>query len=233
MPGVEVGAHAVGPPADLVPGMRRHVVDVAGPRNPVAEMLRAGGCEAGIDGRLGGVDIEMAGARMADVAVEHAREHPVQPLHVGIGEVTQPAARLEQEQRVRVERHRVQVVRVLLGQPAHGLGVRFVLLAARLRIEVLDVAVRHRLDVRSLLRARAVHPRRRLLDRGVGMRRLERPHRAVQVRTPRPRLAPVADGALRIAFPRLAERPGRFLLGEGVHQREALVEVRLRLGVGG
>jgi hypothetical protein len=42
----------------------------------------------------------------------------------------------------------------------------------------------------------------------------------------------VADGAFRIALPRLAERPHRLRLGEGVHHLETLIEERLRLPAG-
>ena len=68
--------------------------------------------------------------------------------------------------------------------------------------------------------------------RGVGVRRLLGRHRPVQIRAPRPRLAPVADRAVRVALPRLAKRPHRLRLGERVHHLEALVEERLRLLVG-
>ena len=72
----------------------------------------------------------------------------------------------------------------------------------------------------------------RLLDRGVGVRRLVGGHRRVEVGAPCPRLAPITDGAVRIALPRFAERPDRFRFREGVHHLEALIGKRLRFLIG-
>ncbi len=147
VPRLEVGAHRVAPAADLVPGVRRHVVDVAGAGNEAAEELGARLGLAGDHGRLGGVHVEVAGAGVLDVLGEHAFEHLVQPLHVRVVDVARAAARLEQEQRVGVERHRIEVVGILLGHLAHRLGVGLVLLAcASWRSKSFDVAHRHRLD---------------------------------------------------------------------------------------
>ena len=73
--------------------------------------------------------------------------------------------------------------------------------------------------------------RQRLLDGGIGARRLVGAHRPVQVRAPGPGFAPVADGAVGVPLLRLAKRAGGVHLGERVHQLKALVEELLRLRV--
>ena len=70
-----------------------------------------------------------------------------------------------------------------------------------------------------------------LLDRGVRERRLVRSHDPVQIRSPGPGLAPVADRAHRIAHLRFAERAHGLRLREGIGQLESLVEECLRLAV--
>ena len=70
----------------------------------MAEKLGARFGAARHDRRFGGVDIQVAGARMVDVAREDALEHLVQPLDVGIVDVARAAPRLEQEERVGIER---------------------------------------------------------------------------------------------------------------------------------
>ena len=174
----------------------------------------------------------MAGAGVLDVLGQHALEHLVQALHVGIVEVARAAARLEQEEGVAVERRRVEVVGELLGHLANRLGVGLFLIHALLGIEVLHVAHLHRLDEGLLPRRGGLAQRQRLLQSGVGKRRVLGQHRAVQVRTPRPGFPPVADGARRIALPRFAERAHRVELGERVHHLEALVEELLGFVVG-
>ena len=185
-----------------------------------------------IDGRLGRMDVQMAGAGMLDVPRQHALEHAVEPLDVGIVQIARAPARLEQEQRVAVQGRGVEIVGVALGERLHRLRVGLVLVAPLRHVEVLDVAHRQRVDVVAL--AGAAVPRRReghrLPDRGVGVGRLRGPHGAVEIGAPGPGLAPVADGAVRVVDPRLAERADRVDLGEGVHQLHALVEELPGLG---
>ena len=170
---------------------------------------------------------------MLDVLGQHALEGGVEPLHVGVGQIAAAAARFHQEQRVGVERAGVEVVGVLLRQLLHGVGVGAVLVAAFGRIEVLHVAHGQGVDERAFLRrGRGAH-RHGLLRGGVSEGRLLGDHRAVQIRAPRPGFAPVADGAARVALPRLAERAHRIELGERIHHLEALVEERLGFVVGG
>ena len=89
---------------------------------------------------------------MVHVAREDAFEHLMQPVHVGIVHVARAAARLEQEQRVGVERRDLEIVGILRRHLLHRLGVGAVLLDALGRVELLDVADRHRVDERALLR---------------------------------------------------------------------------------
>ena len=157
----------------------------------------------------------------------------MQAPDVRIVEVSRAAARLQQEERVGVQRGGVQIVRIPCGDLAHRVRVRAILLHARVRVEVLDVAHRQRVDEVPL--PGAGMPRRepqRLLDGGVGPGRLVGAHRPVQIRAPRPSFAPVADRTVRIVLLRLPEGAGGILLGERVHQLEALIEVLPGLGAG-
>ena len=142
------------------------------------------------------------------------------------------AARLEEEERVRVERGDLEIVGILRRDLLHGVGVRAILLDALRRVELLDVADRDGVDERAFLRRGARRERARLLGRRIRVRRIFAGHRLVQVRAPRPRFAPIADRAFGVALPRFAKRPHRLGLGKRVHHLKALVEVRLRLLVG-
>ena len=84
----------------------------------------------------------MAGARMVDVAGEDALEHLVQPNDVGIVHVAPAAARLEEEERVRVEGGDLEIVGILLRNLLHRVGVRAILIDALRRVELLHVANR-------------------------------------------------------------------------------------------
>src|SRR5262249_19057024 len=100
------------------------------------------------------------------------------------------------------------------------------------RFEMLDITDGHCLDVRTFFRGGMVFGERgRGLDRTEGARCVGRGHAAVDVRPPGPRLAPVTDGAFGIAALRLAEGPARLGPREGIHQLNALVEVRARVRV--
>ena len=232
MPRLDVRAHRIAPAADLVPRVRRHVVDMARARDRPAEELGARFGPLRHDGRFRRVDVEMAGARVMDVFGEDLLEHAVEALHGRAVHVARAAARLEQEQRVGIQRRRLQIVRKPLRDLLHRRGVRLVLLDPLLGIELLHVAHRDRLDQGALLLVGVRLERDGLLGRRIRVRRLLRGHRGIQVRPPRPRFAPVADGAIGIALPGLAERPHRLGLGERIHHLEALVEERLGLLAG-
>ena len=230
-PGVR--AHPVGPAAHLVPGVRRHVVDVARAWYRQPEMLGAGLGLVGSGRRLRRVDVEVTRARVRDVDCQDLLELLVQTLRVRIVDVAIPATRLEQEQRIGVEGRDVEILRIGLVDPLHGVPVGLVLLLAHRRVVVLDVADRHCVDERLLLGCRVVVLETDcLLHSGPGMRRLVRPHRTVEIRPPGPRLPPVADRAVGVALPGLPERAGRVHLGERVHHLEPLVEILLHLGLG-
>ena len=90
------------------------------------------------------------------------------------------------------------------------------------------VAVIHRLDEGPFTVGRVVACQIfGSLDRGVRSRGVGGGHRAVQVRTPSPRLAEVAHGTIRIVLPRLTEGARGVTGREGVQELQPLVEVQL------
>ena len=70
MPRFGIGLDGIAPAADFIPGMRRHVVDVAGAGNGLAEILRARLGQVGLHRGLGGVHIQMAGAGMLGIDLQ-------------------------------------------------------------------------------------------------------------------------------------------------------------------
>ena len=232
MPGVETCPHSVTPSADLRPDVRRHVVDVAGAGNRAAEEFGARGGAPRLARRFGDVDVQMARAGMTDVGLQRPLQHADDPLDIRARDVPRACARLEEKQRLGVERCHVEVVRKRIDDRLHGVGVGAVLIRASGRIEALDVTNRHRPNQRTLDR-RAVRggERCRLLNRGVGERGLLGGHGPIQIRPPCPGFTPVADRALRI--PDLASRKDRTASGlaKAYSQLEPLVEVRLRFAV--
>jgi hypothetical protein len=83
---------------------------------------------------------------MQRILRKHAFKHAVQAFDVWRVHVTRAAARLENEERVGVERTGVQIVGIRLVHLAHRFGVGLVLFHARLHVEVLDVTNGKRVD---------------------------------------------------------------------------------------
>ena len=232
MPRREIGAHRIAPAAHFVPGMRWHVVDVTGAGDRLAQELGARFGAARHGRGLGGVHVEVTGAWMADVPRQDALQHLMQPMDVRIVYIARAAPRLEQKEGVGIQRGDLEVLGILRGHLLHGVSVGAILLDAPGRVERLEIAHRDRVDQRTLRGRGATLQRQRFLCRCIRVRRLVGIHGRVEVRPPRPRFAPVTDRAPGIALPGFAERSHRLPLREGVHHLEALVEVRLRLGVG-
>ncbi len=159
VPGLEIGADGIAPPADLVPGVGRHVVDVARARDRPSEKLGARFSAARHSRRLCCVHVEMAGAGMVDISRQDALEHLVQSLDVRIVDVARAAPGLEDEERVRIQRRDLEVVWKPRHDLLHGVAVGAILFDPLRGVELLDVANRHRLDHRAFLRRRAVPQR--------------------------------------------------------------------------
>ncbi len=229
VPRFEVGPHRIAPAADPVPRVRGHVIDMARAGHRRAEKLGACGGTFGDGGGFGGVDVQVTRARVMDVARQDALEHLVKAADVWAVHVACAAPWFEQEECVGIERRDVEVIRIPCRNLLHRIAIRAILFAAFRGIELLDVAHGDRVDERTLLLAGLVFQCHRLARGGVRVRRLLVAHRRVQVRSPRPRFSPVADRAVGITLPRLAERTDGLGLGERVHHLEALVEVRLGL----
>ncbi len=83
---------------------------------------------------------------MVDVFRENPLEHTMETLNARALEITCPAPRLEQKERIRVQRRGVQIVWIRVGDATHGLRVGFVLIDALLGIEFLDIPHGHRVD---------------------------------------------------------------------------------------
>ena len=180
--------------------------------------------------RFGGVNVEVAGARMADVARQHAFEHGVNPLHFRILEIAVAVPGLEQKQRLGVQRRRIQIVRIPLGQSPRRIGPGPILYTAGLEIVIGHIADRKRIDIGLLARAGLAAQLASPADCRIRIRRVGRPHVNVQIRTPGPCFAPKTDGALGVGFLRFAERAHGFVLGESVHELKALIKEGLRAG---
>ena len=233
---MRVGDHRVMPAPDPVVGVRGHVLDVARARDRRAEMVRARLRLAGAGGGFGGVNVEVAGARVGDVQREGLLEHPVDLLHLGVLDVPVAAPGLEQHERLAEEGADLDVAGMRLPHLLHRRRVGLVQLQALIVALVLGrVADDHRvdegpLDVGPGLRRQFL----RLVDGGVGGGGVLGEHRAVQIAAQRPCLAEVAHGALGIVALRFLEGAVGVRGREGVHELHALREVRLRcFGVGG
>ena len=182
MPGSSIRFHAIGPTPDLIPRVRRHVVDVTGSRNRTPEMFRARLGLVRPCGGLSRVNIEMARAGVLDVSREDAFERRVQSLYSWVVDVPRAPSRLEQEQGVSIHGGGIEIIRECLDEQPHRFRVGLVLIPALVDLEVLHVADRERIDIRPLARV-GVHfgQSHRLPDRRVGMRGFRWSHRSVQV----------------------------------------------------
>ena len=151
MPRFNVRPHGIAPSSHLVPRMRRHVVDMAGAWNRFAEKLGAGFGALRHDRRFSGVHVEMASARVVDVFCQHLFEDVVQVFYRWVVDVARAPPRLEQKQRIGIQRGGLEIVRVSRSDLRHRLRVGLVLLHAFGWIEFLDVTDRHRIDEGALL----------------------------------------------------------------------------------
>ena len=170
----------------------------------------------------------MAGAGVVYLAVEHRQQHVVQVDSIGIFQRAIAAPFFEQEQGVAVERDDIEVVGMFRGQFGHLIPVEFVLYAAGFRVVVLDVADLNRPDHVGFLRTGVVDLLQRLARRRQRPRRFGGGHGAVEIRTPGPGFAPIADRAIGVRLPGGVEGTHGFHLGEAVHELESLVEIALR-----
>ena len=129
MPRFEVCAHRVAPPAHLVPGVRRHVVDVARARDRRGRGTAAQSSRLPRHHRrLRRVHVEVAGAGMMHVLRQDVLQHVVQMLHVRIVDVARAAPRLQQEQRIRVSVAMSRSAGYAAASLLHRLGVGAILL---------------------------------------------------------------------------------------------------------
>ena len=170
---------------------------------------------------------------MPDVRRENRLQHTVETLDIRVVDVSGSPTGLEEKERVGIQGGGVEIGRVLGGHTSHRVGVRAVLFTPLLRVEVLDIADRHRLNEGAFRWRRVLSgERQRLLNGGVRTWCLIYPHRAVQIRPPGPGFAPVADRALRVVLLCFPERPCGVDLRERIHQLETLVEILLCLRAG-
>ena len=228
VPRLLVAAHRVAPAADVHVDVRRHVVDVAH-RDLAAEVVRTRFRQTRILRRLHEVDVEVAGAGVADVPREDGLEDGANLLHVLRFEIHISAPGAQQHPGLGLQREHVQVVRVARRDLVHLPRVQRVEHPAAGALGVgLEPHVEG-VDERLFDLGRTRPVLLRLLHGGVGRAFVAGRHAAVQVRRQRPRLAPVARSALRVLHLRGAERLLRDRGAEGVHEQEALVEVGLGL----
>ena len=175
------------------------------------------------------MDIEVAGAGVADVAREHGLEDGADLLHILRLKIHVPATGPQQHPGFGLQREHIQIIGVARRDLVHLPRVQRVEHAAAGALRVGLEAHGEGVDQRLLDLGRARLVLLRLLHGGVGRALVAGRHAAVQVRGQRPGLAPVAGGALRVLRLRGAER----LLGdrgaEGVHEEQTLVEVGLCL----
>ena len=150
-------------------------------------------------------------------------------LHRGLLDVPAAAPRLEQHQRLAVQRSDVEVVGESLVHVGHGARIGRVELLAHVGVVLGRIPDRHRLDQRALdLVGVLTGQLLRLHDVLVRTRRVVRAHPAVQVRSPGPRFTPETHRAVGVFPLRLAEGSGRAQRGKRVHHLDALVEELLR-----
>ena len=117
----------------LAPGIDR-------PRNSAHADARPGSLVASVS-----VDVQMARPGVVEVLRQRALQHAEDALNVGVGEIAPAPAGLEQEERLRVQRGGVEVVRIGVDDLLHRVGIGAVLIDAPRRIEARDVPDRHRL----------------------------------------------------------------------------------------
>ena len=217
----------------LRPCVRRHVVEVAGARYRIAEVLRARHRPLGLGRQLRRVDVEMTGARVANVTLQRALEHAQQTHSLSdprdrafrdeaAAGTTLPHTAWRRPDRRDRPRQRGSMARAY----ARSCSTR--LAGSKCSTYRTPIASMNAFSFGLACRSASAT---RLLNGGIRTRRLVRGHSPVDVRPPGPGFAPVADRALRVALLRFAKRSAGLHLGKGVHQLEALIEVGLRLRV--
>ena len=179
------------------------------------------------------MDVVVVGARMHGIALQDRLEHGhdlerVRP-RLAVGRPELP--RMEVHEALGVHRRRVEVVGVPRRERLHRRRV----VARELRLVgrggIRDVTHRQRLHVRALVLGSARGKRQRLLDLGAGLLQpIGLGRLVVVVGAERERHAPVRHRGFRIELGRALERAERLLVVEAEEQRQALVEVLLRLG---
>ena len=136
---------------------------------------------------------------MGDVLGQNALEHCVEALDEGIARVVKRPLRVQEHQRLRIQRPHVEIVRIRTIDLRHRLTVGAVQHRPGVRIVLLRVPNGHGLDEGLLDRVVGlVDPRHRLPGGLVRTGRVRTTHSAVHEGAAGLRLAPVAHGAVRI-----------------------------------
>ena len=211
--------------------MGRHVDDVAGAGHEPRQPLGAGNSLLGL-GRLHRVDVQMAGARMVRILLDHALQEIDEAPRLGprlaVGRPVVPGTQVHD--RVGREHGRFEIVGKAIRDFVHGSRV------GRVQGRTLDgrhrrVACRQGVDERRLALARVGLSLDRRLDRVPCGHPARRVHRRVDVRAVGVRDPPVADRALRIDFRRLVVGPDRLGVIEAPHEPQPLIEILLGEGI--
>jgi hypothetical protein len=190
------------------------------------QALRGWNGALGGERRFDGVDVVVIGAGMFGPAAQHVLEHALGFGHAsGGGAVDRiPAPARGDQQAFGVERLRVEIVGVIRGEFLHGGDVCFGFVFGAPRgggFQICALLGQRTGGLASgfYTRAGSLH-----IGRGIEVH--------VNVRSLRHRHPPIRHGGRRIELGSFSERAQRLVTVEAVEEREALVEIFLRVGVG-
>jgi hypothetical protein len=233
LPGVHARPHRIAPSSHPRPRVGGHVIQVARTRNRRAEKLDTGLGSLRLARHFRRVHVEVAGAGVADVALqcpfqylEHARDRRIL-------DVERAWSRQHQEQRFGIQCGGVQVVRIPLGDAPHRPGVLAVVFRLTRRVEPFSIARGHRPDERLLpLVGVRIGQREPLLNCRVCSHLVLWCTAFADIGSPHPGFAPETDRTIGVALLRLAKRSTGLRPRKPVHQLKALIEVGLRFSAG-
>ena len=194
-----------------------------------AEPVGVGQGATGIGGGFHHVDVVVDGAGMVGLAPQHVFQRREDlgraPLGPRAGRLPVIPGR-QVHQGFDMQQRDLRIVRIARCRLAHGLRIGRIE-RGTVGLGVAGIAAGECRDQVAFagagLACRCLRPRDRSQRRGVG----RGVHRRIDVGAQHQRLAPVAHGALRIQALRLAERPRRLGVVEGIGQPQSLVEITL------
>ena len=226
-PGIAEGRVAIQAEAHI--DMRRHMDQMAGTRNQLAQPAGVGQGPVGLGRGFNRVDIVVDSADVVGKALQDALQsrHELQGVGFGLTVGCPVVPRPDIHQRGRKQGPGVRIVRIALGQATHGLGIGAVQGIAVGAFRLGHIPGGQGFNIGPVVLTGIPGQGDRLLNRGIRLPAAPIIHWRVDIWPQGQGQPPVGHGAAWIDPRHVSKSPNRLGVVEPVHQPQPLVEIAL------